>query len=130
MAGGDGSQAVVAAVPAAHDLPFVCVPAGTRYHFGLLDLGVDRDDVVGSLDAYGAARQARIDLGDVNGQVFVNNVSLGVYGRIVASDEYRDAKLRQRSPGCCRRCSDPTRCRRRGYTCACRTARSSRTRKS
>jgi diacylglycerol kinase family enzyme len=93
MAGGDGSQAVVAAVASAHDLPFVCVPAGTRNHFAL-DLGVDRDDVVGSLDAYGDARQARIDLADVNGRVFVNNVSLGVYAQIVASDEYRDAKLR------------------------------------
>jgi diacylglycerol kinase family enzyme len=93
MAGGDGSQAVVAAVAAAHDLPFVCVPAGTRNHFAL-DLGVDRDDVVGSLDAYGDARQARIDLAEVNGRVFVNNVSLGIYAHIVASDEYRDAKLR------------------------------------
>jgi diacylglycerol kinase family enzyme len=93
MAGGDGSQATVAAVAAARDVSFVCVPAGTRNHFAL-DLGVDRDDVVGSLDAYGDARQARIDLADVNGRVFVNNVSLGVYARIVASDEYRDAKLR------------------------------------
>jgi diacylglycerol kinase family enzyme len=93
MAGGDGSQAVVAAVASAHGIPFVCVPAGTRNHFAL-DLGVDREDVAGSLDAYGEARQARVDLADVNGQVFVNNVSLGVYARIVASDEYRDAKLR------------------------------------
>jgi diacylglycerol kinase family enzyme len=93
MAGGDGSQAVVAAVAAAHDIPFVCVPAGTRNHFAL-DLGVDRDDVVGSLDAYGDARQARIDLATVNGRVFVNNVSLGIYAQIVASEEYRDAKLR------------------------------------
>jgi diacylglycerol kinase family enzyme len=93
MAGGDGSQAVVAAVAAAHDLPFVCVPAGTRNHFAL-DLGVDRDDVAGALDAYADARQARIDLADVNGRTFVNNVSLGVYAQIVASDEYRDAKLR------------------------------------
>ena len=93
MAGGDGSQAIVATVAAAHDLPFVCVPTGTRNHFAL-DLGVDRDDVVGSLDAYGDPRQARIDLADINGRVFVNNVSLGVYAQIVASDEYRDAKLR------------------------------------
>jgi diacylglycerol kinase family enzyme len=93
MAGGDGSQAIVAAVAAAHNLPFVCVPAGTRNHFAL-DLGVDREDVVGSLDAFGDARQARIDLAEVNGRVFVNNVSLGVYAQIVASDAYRSAKLR------------------------------------
>ena len=46
MAGGDGSQAVVAAIAAANGLPYACVPAGTRNHFAL-DLGVDRDDVVG-----------------------------------------------------------------------------------
>ena len=36
---------------AARDLPFACIPAGTRNHFAL-DLGVDRDDVVGALDAF------------------------------------------------------------------------------
>ena len=91
MAGGDGSQAIVASVAAAHDLAFVCVPAGTRNHLAL-DLGVDRKDVVGALDAFGAAREARIDLADVNGRVFVNNVSLGVYAEIVRRDEYRNAK--------------------------------------
>ena len=35
MAGGDGSQGEVAAVAAAHDLPYICVPAGTRNHFAL-----------------------------------------------------------------------------------------------
>src|SRR3954447_16542165 len=40
MAGGDGSQAVVAAVAAEHGLPFACIPSGTRNHFAL-DLGVD-----------------------------------------------------------------------------------------
>jgi diacylglycerol kinase family enzyme len=51
MAGGDGSLAVVAAVAAAHDLPFVCIPAGTRNHF-VLDVGVDRHDLPGALDAF------------------------------------------------------------------------------
>ena len=41
MAGGDGSQATVAAAAAEHDVPFVCVPAGTRNHFAF-DLGIDR----------------------------------------------------------------------------------------
>ncbi len=92
MAGGDGSQAIVAAVAAQQGVGFVCVPAGTRNHLAL-DLGVDRNDVVGALDAFGPARQARIDLAAVNGLVFVNNVSLGVYAEVVASEEYRDAKL-------------------------------------
>ncbi len=93
MAGGDGSQAIVAAIAAEHDLPYACVPAGTRNHFAL-DLGVDRDDVVGALDAFVAGRERRVDLAEVNGRVFVNNVSLGVYAEAVQSSGYRDAKLR------------------------------------
>jgi len=93
IAGGDGSQGVVAAVAAANGLPFVCVPAGTRNHFAL-DLGIDRQDPVGALDAFGPALETTIDLAKVNGAVFVNNVSLGVYARIVASDHYRKAKRR------------------------------------
>jgi diacylglycerol kinase family enzyme len=50
-AGGDGSLAVVAAAAAARDLPFVCIPAGTRNHFAL-DIAVDRHDVAGALAAF------------------------------------------------------------------------------
>ena len=50
-AGGDGTQALVAGIAAEHGLPFACIPAGTRNHFAL-DLGVDRTDVVGALDAF------------------------------------------------------------------------------
>jgi len=92
MAGGDGSQALVAGVAAEHDVAFVCVPAGTRNHFAL-DLGVDRDDVVGALDAFTNGYERRVDLGRVNGRAFVNNVSFGVYAAIVQSEEYRDDKL-------------------------------------
>jgi diacylglycerol kinase family enzyme len=93
MAGGDGSLAVVAAAAAAHGLPFICIPAGTRNHFAL-DLGVDRHDVAGALDAFSDAVERRIDLADVNGRVFLNNVSLGIYGEAVRQSAYRDAKLR------------------------------------
>jgi len=93
MAGGDGSQAIVAAIAAEHDLPYACVPAGTRNHFAL-DLGVDRDDVVGALDAFVDGGERRVDLAQVNGRVFVNNVSLGVYAKAVLQEGYRDAKLR------------------------------------
>ena len=54
MAGGDGSLAVVAAVAAAHGIPFVCVPAGTRNHFAL-DVGVDRHDLIGQTLIVGRA---------------------------------------------------------------------------
>jgi diacylglycerol kinase family enzyme len=93
MAGGDGSLAVVAAVAAARGIPFVCVPAGTRNHFAL-DLGVDRHDVTGSLDAFTSGVERRIDVAEVNGRLFLNNVSLGVYGDAVRSPAYRDAKAR------------------------------------
>ena len=93
MAGGDGSLAVVAAAAAAHGIPFVCVPAGTRNHFAL-DVGVDRHDVAGALEAFTGGVERRIDMAEVNGRVFLNNVSLGVYGEAVRNPAYRDAKVR------------------------------------
>ena len=93
MAGGDGSQALVASVAAAHQIPHVVVPSGTRNHFAL-DLGLDRNDVVGALEAFGDAVERRIDLGEVNGRVFVNNASLGLYAKIVQVPGYREAKLK------------------------------------
>ena len=92
MAGGDGSQALVATVAMQHDVAHVCVPAGTRNHFAL-DLGLDRDDVVGALDAFTDGVERRIDLASLNERIFVNNASLGVYAQVVQSDAYRDAKL-------------------------------------
>jgi diacylglycerol kinase family enzyme len=92
MAGGDGSQALVGSVASAHGIPHVVVPAGTRNHFAL-DLGLDRDDVVGALDAYHDGVERTVDLAEVNGRVFVNNASLGAYAKIVQSPAYRDAKL-------------------------------------
>ena len=92
MAGGDGSQALVATVAMRHNVPHVCIPAGTRNHFAL-DLGLDRDDVVGALDAFTDGVEQRIDLARVNEHVFVNNASMGVYAQVVQSDAYRDAKL-------------------------------------
>jgi len=92
VAGGDGTQALIAELAWQRDLPYVCVPAGTRNHFAF-DVGVDRDDVVGALDAFVHGSERRIDLARVNGRIFVNNSSLGVYAEIVQSTEYRDAKV-------------------------------------
>jgi diacylglycerol kinase family enzyme len=92
MAGGDGSQGLVAAVAARHGVAMVVVPAGTRNHLAL-DLGLDRADVIGALDAFGPALERTVDLGEVNGRVFLNNVSLGLYAEIIRSPEYRDAKV-------------------------------------
>jgi diacylglycerol kinase family enzyme len=71
----------------------VCVPAGTRNHFAL-DVGVDRHDVIGALDAFTDGAERQIDIAEVNGRIFLNNVSLGIYGDAVRSPAYRDAKVR------------------------------------
>jgi diacylglycerol kinase family enzyme len=83
----------VATTAAAHDLPFVCIPAGTRNHFAR-DVGVAPNDLVGALDAFGEALERTIDVGYVNGRPFLNNVSLGIYGDAVKQAGYRDAKVR------------------------------------
>ena len=92
MAGGDGSQALVASVAADNDLPFVCISAGTRNHFAL-DLGLDRSDPSAGLIAFTDAIERRIDHATVGDRLFVNNVSLGVYATIVQEEGYRDAKV-------------------------------------
>jgi hypothetical protein len=95
MAGGDGSQAIVAMIAAELGLPYACIPAGTRNNFAL-DLGVDRNDVVGALDAFVKGGERLVDLAEVNGRVFVNNVSLGLYADAVQRPGYREAKLHTR----------------------------------
>ena len=92
MAGGDGSQALVARVAMQRDVAHICVPAGTRNHFAL-DLGLDRDNVVGALDAFTDGVERCIDLASLNDRIFVNNASLGVYARVVQCDAYRDGKV-------------------------------------
>ncbi len=92
MAGGDGSQALVASVAAEHDLPFVCISAGTRNHFAM-DLGLNRDDPREGIVAFAEGVERRIDFATVGDRLFVNNVSMGVYATIVQEDSYRDAKL-------------------------------------
>ena len=93
VAGGDGIQALVAAVAAEHDLPLLVISAGTRNHFAL-DLGLDREDPSTCLDALRDGVEMRVDLGEVNGRPFVNNVSFGAYAAIVERPEYRDEKLK------------------------------------
>ncbi|MGH3104138.1 MAG: diacylglycerol/lipid kinase family protein [Gaiellaceae bacterium] len=90
MAGGDGSLGLVAAAAIERDLPFVCVPFGTRNHFAR-DLGLDRDDPVAALDAF-EGREQRVDVGRVGEQVFLNHVSLGVYAQLVHRRERRRSR--------------------------------------
>jgi diacylglycerol kinase family enzyme len=93
VAGGDGTQALVAAVAAQHHVPLLVISAGTRNHFAL-DLGLDREDPSTCLEALRDGVELRVDLGDVNGRPFVNNVSFGAYAAIVERPEYREEKLR------------------------------------
>jgi diacylglycerol kinase family enzyme len=91
VAGGDGTQALVAGIAAEHGIPFVVISAGTRNHFAL-DLGLDREDPSACLAALSDGVELRVDLGVINGQTFVNNASFGAYAEIVQSPAYRDDK--------------------------------------
>ncbi|MET9343444.1 diacylglycerol kinase family protein [Nonomuraea sp. NPDC003804] len=91
VAGGDGTQALVAAVAAEHGVPFMVISAGTRNHFAM-DLGLDRNDPSTCLAALDEGVEIRVDLGRINDRVFVNNASFGAYAAIVQSPAYRDDK--------------------------------------
>jgi diacylglycerol kinase family enzyme len=92
VAGGDGTQALVAGIAAEHGIPFVVISAGTRNHFAL-DLGLDREDPSACLNALSDGVELRVDLGVINGQTFVNNASFGAYAEIVETPAYRGDKL-------------------------------------
>ena len=91
VAGGDGTQALVAGIAAEHHLPFLVISAGTRNHFAL-DLGLDRDDPATCLDALTDGEELRVDLGIIGERTFVNNASFGAYAEVVRSPAYRDDK--------------------------------------
>jgi diacylglycerol kinase family enzyme len=91
VAGGDGSLALVAQAALDRDVPFVAVPFGTRNHF-VRDLGLERDDPFAALDAF-VGIERRIDVGRVNDRLFLNNVSLGMYARLV---HHRERRRRRR----------------------------------
>jgi diacylglycerol kinase family enzyme len=91
VAGGDGTQALVAGIAAEHDLPFLVISAGTRNHFAL-DLGLDREDPATCLDALTNGVELRIDLGIIGDRTFVNNASFGAYAEVVQSPAYRNDK--------------------------------------
>jgi diacylglycerol kinase family enzyme len=88
--GGDGTIAAVASALAGTDKPLGVLPLGTLNHFA--------KDLKIPLDAAEAARNvcegrvACVDVGEVNGHVFINNSSLGLYPRIVRRRE----KLQER----------------------------------
>jgi diacylglycerol kinase family enzyme len=100
MAGGDGSLAAVAEVAIEQDVPLVVVPFGTRNHFAR-DLALDRNDPLAALEAFDGGVERRVDVGRAGERLFLNNVSLGLYARLVHRREHhrrrRDALARLRA---------------------------------
>jgi diacylglycerol kinase family enzyme len=91
VAGGDGTQALVAGIAAEHDVPLLVISAGTRNHFAQ-DLGLDREDPARCLDALVDGVELHVDLGFIGERPFVNNASFGAYAQVVQSPAYRDDK--------------------------------------
>jgi diacylglycerol kinase family enzyme len=92
-AGGDGTVSAVAAGLAGSDVALGVVPLGTLNHFAK-DLGLG--DVDTALDVIAAGHTDRIDVGEVNGRVFVNNSSIGLYAEMVIA---RDVDRRRSGRG-------------------------------
>jgi undecaprenyl-diphosphatase len=93
VAGGDGTVSCAAQRVLGTDATLLVIPAGTRNHFAH-DLGVD--DVEAAARAATGTRRIAVDLGDVNGHVFVNNASLGTYARLVQKRERYEGRYGKR----------------------------------
>src|SRR6185503_11351427 len=80
--GGDGTVSTAAGALAGTGVPLGVLPLGTLNHFAK-DLGIP-------LDLGDAARvivagwTQTVDVGEVNGRLFVNNASVGMYARLIA----------------------------------------------
>ncbi len=92
VSGGDGSIGAVAKVALERDLSMVVLPGGTRCHFAR-DLGLDPKRIADALAGFHGVER-HIDVADINGRMFLNNVSFGLYADIVDSPGYREHKLR------------------------------------
>jgi len=91
-AGGDGTVSAVAGVAVDRGLPLVVAPSGTRNHFAA-DAGFDLADPAANLAAVDTGLESRVDVGEVNGRIFVNNVSVGFYASMVRDPQYRTHRL-------------------------------------
>jgi diacylglycerol kinase family enzyme len=89
--GGDGTINAVASVMVDSGVPFGVLPLGTLNHFAK-DLGIplDLDAAVRNL---AAGQPMKVDVGEVNGRIFLNNSSLGLYPDIVRDREKQQRRL-------------------------------------
>lgn len=89
--GGDGTINAVASVVVDSQVLFGVLPMGTLNHFAK-DLGIPLDlDQAIAVIARGRVR--RVDIGEVNGRIFLNNSSLGLYPDIVRDRERQQRRL-------------------------------------
>jgi diacylglycerol kinase family enzyme len=87
VGGGDGTIRTVAGVLVDSGVPLGLLPLGTLNHFAR-DLGVPFD-IEGAVAVIAGGRVLAVDVGEVNGEVFVNNSSIGVYPYMVLDRERR-----------------------------------------
>ena len=79
--GGDGSVSAVASVLAGTDGRLGVLPLGTLNHFAKdLKIPLDLDQAIRTVFT---GCTVRVDVGEVNGRVFLNNSSLGLYPKLV-----------------------------------------------
>jgi diacylglycerol kinase family enzyme len=89
--GGDGTVSTVAGALAGGPKPLGVLPLGTWNHFARdLNIPLRPDEAVRTI---AAGHTRAVDVGEVNGHVFVNNSSLGIYPRIVREREGRRSRL-------------------------------------
>jgi diacylglycerol kinase family enzyme len=85
VGGGDGSVRTVASVLAGSGIPFGIIPLGTLNHFAR-DVGIPLD-AERAVETIAAGEQRAVDVGEVNGEIFVNNSSIGFYPYLVLERE-------------------------------------------
>ncbi|MDQ6639187.1 MAG: sphingosine kinase [Pseudomonadota bacterium] len=89
--GGDGTVSSVAAALVDTGIAFGVLPLGTLNHFAK-DLGIPLE-LAGAVAVLAEGRLARVDVGEVNERIFVNNSSLGLYPDIVRDRERQQKRL-------------------------------------
>jgi diacylglycerol kinase family enzyme len=91
VSGGDGSLGAVAEVAIEKQVPMVVLPGGTRCHFAR-DIGLEPKRIADALAGFHGVERL-VDVADINGRVFLNNASLGLYADIVDTPGYREHKM-------------------------------------